>query len=557
MRWQLLSNKTPQNLEELEKIILNNRGIRDKKKFLDVKSPLDLSLKDVGIQNSEYKKAIERIKLAKKNSEKVLIFGDYDADGICATAILWRVLFDFGCKVAPFIPDRSKHGYGINQSVLEEIEKTDGLPDLIITVDNGVVAHGAFEFLAEKSVSAILTDHHQPESDDDGKAIFPHAHAVVHTTDLCGATVSWMLARGISKELSEKELDLCAIATVADQVPLVDANRSFAVFGLEELRRSRRPGLKSLLKQSKIKPETINSQSIGFAIAPRINAMGRLANGIEALRLLCTKNLAKADELSQLLMATNKDRQELTGALMELAVKQAKKQVGLGEKLIIVDSDEFHEGVIGLIAGRLCEQFSRPAIAISVGEKTAKASARSLPGINIVEMVRSVRSDLLEVGGHPMAAGFGLETAKIEKVKERLFKLSRKEISESQLEPVLELDCDLPVDFLTAETHRAIQEFEPFGQGNSRPVFQISNLKVIESLSIGNGAKHLKLILQPVNANNSKMAITPIETLWWRMGGRANEFKKGDLVDVASEIDLNVWNGRSKIQLLAEDVVKK
>lgn len=552
----MLSAKVPKDSKELEEIILKNRGIKNKKAFLDVKSPLDLSLDEIRINQSEYQKAIKRIKLAKKNSHKIMIFGDYDADGISATAILWRVLFDFGCKVTPFIPERNKHGYGINVSVLTEIEETTGLPDLIITVDNGIVAHEAFEFLVEKKVDTILTDHHQPESKN-GRTIFPRADAVVHTTDLCGATVAWMLARGISEELAAKELDLCAIATVADQVPILNANRSFVVFGLEALRTSQRPGLKSLFKKAKIKPENINTTSVGFMIAPRINAMGRLAQGIDALRMLCTKSFAKAEELSGLLMTTNQERQDLTNDLFEMATKQASAQVSAGERLIIVDSVDFHEGVIGLIAGRLTEQFSRPAIAMSVDEKTVKASARSLHGINIVETIREIRSDLLEVGGHPMAAGFGFETEKLARVKERLLKLARKRIAEGQLMPVLELDCNLPADFLTQEIYSELQDLEPFGQGNPRPVFKIENLKILESVSMGNGAKHLKLTLQAVDAKNSVLAVTPISGLWWRMGEKVGDFQKGGLIDVAGEIDLNVWNGKSKIQLLIKDVIQK
>lgn len=546
MRWQLLSDKIPADLEELEQIILDNRNIENKHEFLKACDPLELKLSDVGIDEVEFRKAVKRIQKAQKNQESIIIFGDYDADGICATAILWRVLFDFGCKVTPFIPDRTKHGYGINVSVLKEIESTSGLPDLIITVDNGIVATEAFDFLKSKNVDTILTDHHQPESKD-GKVIYPRASFVVHTTKLCGATVSWMLAKGVSHDLAMRELDLCAIATIADQVPLLEANRSFVIAGLSALKNTLRPGLNSLFKKSKIDKAKINASTIGFIISPKINAMGRLAQGIDALRLLCTRNQQKADELSKLLMATNQERQELTNGLLESAIDQAKRQIEARERIIIVSSTEFHEGIIGLIAGRLSEQFSRPAIAMSIAEGTIKASARSLRGINIVEMIREVKSDLLEVGGHPLAAGFGLEIKKLETVKTRLFKLAKLSISEEQLVPLLELDCILPVDFLTAETYLKIQKLEPFGQSNPRPVFQIRNLKILDVSGIGNGSAHLKITLQ---------AVVPITALWWRHGDQVAEYSEGSFIDIAGEIDVNFWKGKSRIQILVKDISK-
>jgi single-stranded-DNA-specific exonuclease len=560
MRWQLLSEQIPSSLEELEKIVLLNRGIKDKVDFLNIKDPAKLSFKDVGISSTEYKNALARISLALKKKQKILIFGDYDADGICATAILWRVLHDSGHLVTPFIPERNKHGYGINRGVIDEIEATTGLPDLIITVDNGIVAHDAFEYLAEKKVDAILTDHHQPETVDGGKGggekiKFPSALAVVHTTKLCGATVAWMLARGVSEELAVKELDLCGIASIADQVPLVGANRSFAAFGIKVLQNTDRLGLISLYKKAKVSPAAISAMTIGYTLAPRINAMGRLAKGLDALRLLCTRNSARAEELAQLLIETNQERQNLTGDLFKLAQIQAEEQVAAGERILIVDSADFHEGVIGLIAGRLSEQFSRPAIAMSVSEKTIKASARSIFGINIVEMIRLVRNDLLEVGGHPLAAGFGLETGKLNVVKEKLFELARKSIKPEQLTPTLELDCQLPADFLNEETYAELIKLEPYGQANPRPTFMVSNLKVIESASIGSEGKHLKLILEDSEVEVNDKNGTKFTALWWRHGQEANQFAQGSLVDLAAQLDLNVWNGRKNVQLIVLDLI--
>lgn len=549
------SSKIPKNLDELENIILKNRSITNKKAFLQVKSPLKLTLKEVGLDEQEYKKAIEKIKFAKKHAQKIMIFGDYDADGISATAILWRVLFDYGCDVTPFIPERNKHGYGISVTVLKEIEKTVGLPDLMITVDNGIVAHEAFEFLSKKGVDSILTDHHQLETKAD-KIILPKAGVVVHTTSLCGATVSWMLARGVSKDMASRELDLCAIATIADQMPLLGSNRSFAVFGLEALRANKRPGLKYLFEKSGVKAKEITADTIGFVIAPKINAMGRLAHAVEALRLLCTPNTVRAKELSELLVATNQQRQELTSELFDKALKEAKKQVERGERIVIVSSPDFHEGVVGLIAGRLVEELTRPAIILSVNSEVSKASARSLPGVNIVEMIREVRADLLEVGGHPMAAGFGLETKKLEAVKAKLFKLAKERVDNTQIEPVLNLDCKLGVNLMTREAYLKLKELEPFGQNNPKPLFWFEKVRVVSSESVGNGAKHLKLTLE-VGGDGSGKSLSKLRVvaLWWRMGEKVGDFGEGSLVDLAGELDLNIWNGREKVQVIVRDVI--
>lgn len=547
----MLSDQIPKTIDELEEIIIKNRGITDLKMFLKPPHPSTISLSEVGIDEAQYELAIARINQAKKAQENVLIFGDYDADGICATAILWRVLHDHGLKVTPFIPLRDRHGYGVSIGAFEDIEAESGLPDLVITVDNGIVAHEALTYLQEKGVAVILTDHHQPEKNAAGEAFYPPATAVVHSTKLCGATVAWMLARGVSEELAQGQLDLTAIATIADQVSLLAQNRSFAVHGLKALRTSSRLGLKALCEQSKIRQKSISETSIGFGLAPRINAMGRLAHGMDALRLLCTESTAQSQELAQLLADTNQERQELTADLVTLADEQAQLQIN--QRLVIVHHESFHEGVVGLIAGRLAEQYSKPAIAMSVGAESTKASARSVSGVNIVELLREVRDDLLEVGGHPLAAGFGVETAKIELIKERLFALASLRITQEQLETGLELDCQLPADFLTEAAYTALKAFEPYGQANPRPVFQLDGLKVLDAVTVGNGARHLKLTVHAPDASDPQLAVTPIVALWWRQGDRLSEFKKGQTISLAAELDLNIWKGRRQVQLLVRD----
>src|SRR5258708_712931 len=261
-------------------------------------------------------KAVARILEARDKKQDVFLFGDYDADGVSATAILWEGLQSIGVVARPFIPHRSKNGYGLSVKTLESV-LAGKRPDLLITVDNGIVAHDAFRMLKELKIDAILTDHHSREKK------VPDALAVIHTTQLCGSTVAWFLARELSKTAARDSLDLTAIATIADQMPLSGVNRSFVKFGLEALRRTRRVGLQLLIAKAGLEPTQLNVSAINYGIAPRINAMGRLKHGMDALRLICTKNMQRADQLVKELNETNVSRQELTRSKLANALEQA------------------------------------------------------------------------------------------------------------------------------------------------------------------------------------------------------------------------------------------
>jgi single-stranded-DNA-specific exonuclease len=547
MKWKIQSTVVPQDIAELRQLLLTNREITDPDAFFSPPSPLSLSAKDVGIDQKEMKRAVKRIHQAGKNKEKIVVFGDYDADGVCATAILWQVLHALNYQALPFIPQRDQHGYGLSVAALEEVLSDENRPSLIITVDNGIVAHPALAYAHEQGVEVILTDHHQP---DENK---PQALAVVHTTRLCGATVSWMLAKELvaghpkSSELAEQGLDLCGIATIADQVPLRDLNRQFAFHGLKAVQTSQRAGLKALFAISKFEQVKADSNAIGFGIAPRINAMGRLAHGLDALRLLCTSSLQKAQGLAALVSETNTQRQDITMDLFKDAQQQALGQSN--ESIIIVHSQSYHEGVIGLIAGRLAERHSKPAIVVSLGEKVAKASARSVPGVNVVELIRVIREHLLEVGGHPMAAGFGFESSKLTLIKELLMSQARASIAAELLVPCLEVECELPSFLVSQELALDLEAFAPFGQGNPEPAFFLSGMKVRAADRLGKEGKHLKLMLLADEEEKNEIA-----AIGWGMGKLADEIRSGDSLDLVGTLQLNHWNGKSKVQLMVRDV---
>ncbi len=549
-QWLVKHADPPKTLEELKAILLKNRGIDDHDGFINVKEPGLLNIEETGINPLQMEKAVERLWQAHKQQEDVLVFGDYDADGITATAILWLTLHKLGFKSRPFVPHREKHGYGISDRALDEI-LTNRKPDLIVTVDNGIVAHATVERLRAEDVDVIITDHHQPETTKKGKVQLPKALAVVHTTKLCGATVSWMLARELDKEYTRYLLDLAGIATIADQVQLTGANRSFAKFGLEALKKTKRIGLLKLLEAAGIDQKKITAATVGYSIAPRINAMGRLEHGMDALRLLCTNNKARATELAALLMQTNVRRQDITDDLLTDAIQQVQNQQD--EHIIIVSSHDYHEGVIGLIAGRLTEQFYKPAIAISLNGGVGKASARSVSGVNIVELLRQVRDDLLEVGGHPMAAGFGLEMSKLKQVRDKLFALAKSEISPDQLIPNIAIDCSLPFSFVRDDTVEFVETLSPFGQGNEQPIFKLESVTVIEAKPIGRNNSHLKILVRD-DLDDSNGQGNKLQVLAWQKGEQAAELGPGTAISLAGKFEFNYWNGRRSIQMIMEDL---
>jgi single-stranded-DNA-specific exonuclease len=542
MQWQLLSSEVPQNIDDVRSILLKNRSIVDEDEFFAPTHPKDFTVAAVGINVEQMKKAVERIKTAHAQEQHVVIFGDYDADGICATAILWRALRAYGLVAEPFIPRRDTHGYGISKKALDEIVAKKK-PDLIISVDNGIVAHEALAYAQEIGIDVIVTDHHQPEKVGND-FVFPPAVAVVHTTKLCGSTVSWMLAREFSVDSALEDLDLAAIATIADQVVLKDFNRSFAMHGLKVLCSSRKTGIKALAELASVDLSQVNCRTVGYTLAPRINAMGRLAHGMDALRLLCTKSWETARKLARLLDTTNTDRQEMTMDQYDIAVQQVKLQ--MEESVLVVHSDQFHEGVIGLIAGRLVEQFGKPAIVLSVNEATAKGSARSIPSINIVELLRLVREDLLEVGGHPMAAGLGVVKDKIEVIKTKLFTLAKETVTAEMLVPKIQIDMELPNSMLNIQTAESLAAFDPFGSGNPEPLFAVNDMLITGVQTIGKEGKHLKLQLE---ADGQKL-----EALAWGKGDTAQSYSNGQVVSAAIMLSVNEWKNKKRLQVVARDI---
>ncbi len=519
MKWNILGKGT-----DIIDILLKNRKITDKKEFLNPKFP-EFKLSST--------KAIIRIKKAIKNSEPIIVYGDYDADGICGTAIIWEALHGLGAKVMPFIPSREKEGYGLSVEGIKDLDAR-----LIITVDNGIVAHEVVDYANKKGIDVIILDHHEKPKK------LPKAYAIVHTTKLCASGIAYFFAREMLKQVQHDTIELAAIATVTDMMPLVGINRSIVKFGLESLNKTKRVGLKSIFETAGI--EKVGVYEIGFMVGPRLNASGRIESALTALRLLCTHNKERAKELAQSLNSTNEDRQTMTSEM----TLHAKGQTKIDGKIIVTVHDSYHQGVIGLIAGKLVEQYYLPAIVIAKGETVSKASARSISGFNIIEAIRKSDNLLINAGGHPMAAGFSIETSNITKFKLQILEYANKMITDEMLEKKLKIDMSLDLKQINMDLYNQISKLEPYGNGNPEPVFSAE--AIVDSIrTVGTDGKHLKFTCHPELVSGSSFG-----AIAFNQGELFLKIRTGDKISFAYSLALDTYNGGNKLQLKIKDIIR-
>jgi single-stranded-DNA-specific exonuclease len=539
-RWEVLFEpkaKGKLGIKKIEKVLLANRGIKnakERREFFNPTDPIKISLKDLGIKKDQVVKAVKRILEAKKTKELIIVYGDYDADGICGTAVLWERLYSLGLNVLPYIPERFSEGYGLNSESLKKLKEEHPDLGLIITVDHGIVAGTKVEIAKKLGIDIIISDHHEP-----GKRR-PKAFAVIHTTKIGGAAVAWILAREIRKARSG--LELVAIGTIADQLQLIGANRSFAKWGLKELNVTEGAGLNALFEEAGILKGEIGPYEVGFLIAPRINAMGRLVHAIDSLRLLCVKNRERARDLARLLNKTNLERQRI----VEEVVLKAREGVGKEEGIIILAHESYHEGVIGLAAAKLVEEFYRPAIVISKKGSIAKASARSINGFNIIETIRKVEGYLLEGGGHPMAAGFSIETAKIDAFRKEINEISKPLLTEDILTKRLRIDTVVEFSDLGEKLLTLVKSFEPTGLGNPAPTFATREVSLVDARQVGTDGKHLKLKL-----DENKISF---EAIGFSLGRIYSDLSPDKKMDIVYNLEENLFNGRRSLQLKIKDL---
>ncbi len=519
-------------------ILLKKRGLHTQEQineFYHPESPLNMALVKTGIKTGQIKTAVKAIKAAIKDNRPIYVYGDFDADGITATAVLWETLFKLKAKAMPLIGGRSEPVRGLSVKGIKDITPKS----LVITVDNGITSFEAADYCRKNDIGLIITDHHLPR---DNK--LPQAIAIVHSTQLCGAGVAWFLARELDKKIAEEELDLVAVGTIADMVPLLSINRSLVKFGMEKLKSSKRPGMKLLAGQAQIDLSQVTPHQVSFSLAPRLNAMGRLDSSLDALRLLCTHDPVRAGELAERFIAVNQRRQDDTQLMFIDAKKQAQKVKN--KPLIFIQSKDYHEGLVGLVAGRLAEEFHRPAVVVAIGPEHAKGSARSIKGFDAIAEIRKISDLMMEHGGHPLAAGFTADKDKLAEIQKKLEAAAAK-LTDKDLEPEVTYDCDLELSQADWNLYQELEKFEPFGFGNPVPVFRAQKVKVVSFYPVGQENRHLKLKLQGET-------LKAFGAIAFGKGALANQLNPGQLVDITYNLEPNVWNGKKSLELKVKEI---
>lgn len=493
-------------------------------------------------------KAAIRIRRALKNKEKVLIFSDYDADGITALAVL-KIAFDrLGLIHEHYLPHRIKEGYGLSpQFVSYAKEKASSL---IITLDCGVTNFKEIEALNKQGIDTIVVDHHQPKGSD-----LPKAYAIINPKrsdskypyrDLAGVGLSYKLATSLLDCSLEEELDLVCLGTIADVVPLTGENRIIVKEGLKRLNNTKRPGLKSLIELAGIKNREIGPEYVGYILGPRLNACGRLGSCESALKLLLCQELSEALVLAKELHLKNQERQRIEGRIMDEALGRVEKEVDfLNERVIVLHQEGWHRGVLGIVAAKIADKFYRPTIVISFDNGVGKGSARSIESFHLFESLIRCQEHLLSFGGHAHAAGLSILKENIGIFKESINKIAGEQLTGEDLLPSLNIDYELDLSDLGHELLNEIALLEPFGQENLKPLFSSRGLE-IKSKPVILGRDTLKFWVS--NGRGTYPAVG------FGLGSYFDLVAYADKVDLAYHISLDNWNGNNQVQLEIEDI---
>lgn len=536
-------------MDKIIKTLLKNRGIKTKKEienFFKPPVPFELSPATIGIDEKELARGTKRIIKAIENKEKIIVYGDYDVDGISATAILWETLDFLGANAKPYIPDRFTEGYGLNEESIKKLKEEDKELSLIVTVDHGIVAAGKVDFAKKAGIDVVISDHHLPGDTR------PKAHAIIHTTRVSGSAVSWFLSREIIRNykgqatgvLPKDHLGLSALGTVTDVLPLVGFNRSIVAHGLYELRETKRLGIVAICEEASINQKELDTFHIGFIIGPRLNAAGRVEHAMDALRLMCTRDAKRGKELARKLASTNKLRQEKTEAMLAHVTEFFGPvwEEGSLPKLLFAQHESYNEGIVGIVAGRLVDKYHRPSIVLHRGEEMSKASARSVQGINIIELIKKAGGKmLLSAGGHPMAAGFSVKTKDLDVLGAKLAEVSLTDIKDEALVKNVRVDCKLDFNQINSAFYSELQKFHPFGYGNPEPTFETTGVLVEDTRLVGKGSEHLKLTLSSNGLSFDAIA--------FRMGEIYPKLKPDRPISIVYSIEQDEWNNKKRLQL--------
>ena len=559
-RWRIAPSAPRQYLSRLSDLprlvaqALYNRGLIDPQQaraFLQASPPPDDPFRLQGMD-----RAVTRLRQALWRGEQIAVYGDFDADGVTATALLVLALRALGGNVRPYIPHRVEEGYGLNNAALEELAGSG--VQLVVTVDTGIRFPREIAHAHQIGMDVIVTDHHTV-----GTEPLP-AVAVVnpHQPDcsypykyLAGVGLAYKLSQAllrtnqqvpIRQETRMKEedlLDLVAVGTVADLAPLTGENRSLVIRGLERLNEEPRPGFEALMQEAGLQPGKVNATAIGYTIGPRLNAAGRVDSARVAYDLLTAEYPEEARRLAQRLDDLNQKRRQITAAAQEKATKIAYSQEA-GQPLLFIAGPDFPAGVVGLVASRLTDEFYRPAVIVEQGAETSHGSARSIPEFHITRALDACADLLLQHGGHAAAGGFTVRTADLPELKARLLALAARELEGKDLAPTLQVDAEVELQEMGWPLWSDLQRLEPFGEGNPEPLFVSRNVQVRFSRAVGRDNAHLKLSLSDGRSEWDGIA--------FRQGEWADHLP--DRVDIAYYLQRNDWNGEARLQLNIMDI---
>ena len=532
--------------------ILCNRNISEAEtiqKFLnpdinDLKDPFELTGMKAGI---------DRLLKALFENEKVLVYGDYDVDGITSTTLLYMVFNKLGAQVDFYLPNRLTEGYGLSVDSINQAR--DKGTTLIVTVDTGVTAVKEVEYARSQGIDVIITDHHEPgESLPNSVAIInPKQPDCNYESELSGVGVAFKFAQGLYKTLNQDEkeleehLDLVALGTTADIVPLVGENRIFTRFGIKQIARTTKPGLKSLAFVSGLMGKDISTGQVVFILAPRINALGRLGDASEAVRLLATKDERVASEIAKKLDDENKRRKQIDEKTLHEALAQMEEVVDVEtDNAIVLAGEGWHQGVIGIVASRLVEKYHLPTVMISLSDGEGKGSARSIPGFHLCEALKECEHLLIRYGGHKYAAGLSIKSEHIKEFRKKFVEVSNRKLTDEDIIPKLNIDLEIELTDIDDSFMDAIESFSPFGPHNMRPIFMTRNCEVVGQPYVV-GRNHLKMKIRKGDAM--------FDVIGFGFGDMAKSISsKGCLIDIVYVIEYNTYNDITRKQIRLKDI---
>jgi single-stranded-DNA-specific exonuclease len=551
--------------------ILLNRGISEQQACLDFLRPMPKGLADPGLMPN-LKVAAERIARAIRDKERVVIYGDYDVDGITATAILWHAIRLLGGEVDYYIPHRIDEGYGLNAEALAQI--CDGGAKVIVTVDCGITAVEQAKVACDRGVDLIITDHHEwhvEEVEGERRPIFPHCLTIVHprlpgsaypNPHICGAGVAFKLAWGIGlavcgadrvdasfREYLVEATALAALGTIADVVPLVGENRIMAHWGLGGLKKSQLHGIQALIASANLTGQQLDSYHVGFLLAPRLNACGRMGHAREAVEMLTKADAARAAEIAGYLEKKNRERQAMERQILE----QALEQVTLNKfdqddcRAIVLGGEGWHAGVIGIVASRIVDRMHRPTIMIATTNGHGQGSGRSIPGFNLARALEACGQHLEAFGGHEMAAGLKIQTENLAAFRAAFCEHATTVLSPEMMVPELQLECLAELNSLTDALVKDLKRLGPFGHGNRKPLICCRGLTIAgPPRRVGKTGDHLQLYV--------KQGAASMKCIAFNFGGMIEQLRTGTVVDLAVEPQINEYMGRTSVELEVKDL---